>query len=189
MKNLILVAVILQLVITISQIQTYQFGDIISFERRCGGTVFYKHFAIYVDNETLTGRRPEDDIFHFTKQGSSITCTFDELKETTGKVDNYFDGGLTMGTQEEIKARIQAARTHCGLYNLFTNNCEHLATFVRYGEKFSLQNGTFVAKLCSKTSRSCTPLKKKAEELIENAKKEAECMKKSEASSSRKHNG
>uniref|UniRef100_A0A4W6DL64 LRAT domain-containing protein n=1 Tax=Lates calcarifer TaxID=8187 RepID=A0A4W6DL64_LATCA len=130
MKNLILVAVILQLVITISQIQTvsilkYQFGDIISFERRCGGTVFYKHFAIYVDNETLTG--------------SSITCTFDELKETTGKVDNYFDGGLTMGTQEEIKARIQAARTHCGLYNLFTNNCEHLATFVRYGEKFSLQ--------------------------------------------------
>lgn len=47
----------------------YQFGDIIAFPRKkmcsCGPTL-YSHYAIYVGNETIPGKSPDQDIFHRT---------------------------------------------------------------------------------------------------------------------------
>lgn len=44
----------------------YEFGDIISYPRKCLGIKksFYKHFAVYVGDEVFEGKKPEDDIFH-----------------------------------------------------------------------------------------------------------------------------
>ena len=61
-------------------------------------------------------------------------------------VFNFLDGYVdkkgkvyTKGTETEMKARIEEKHAKCGLYNALGNNCEHLATYVRYGEKISLQ--------------------------------------------------
>lgn len=82
-------------------------------------------------------------------------CVFDDLsKEQKNsynvvdgeKLDNYFDNkpGFKVGTDNEIAKRITDRLHKCGNYWPFSNNCEHLATYVRYGESFSLQVG-----LCS----------------------------------------
>ncbi|GLD72333.1 uncharacterized protein AKAME5_002365700 [Lates japonicus] len=61
-------------------------------------------------------------------------------------VINYLDGytdkhGKTYkkGTPNEIRKRIIEKKTDCKLYGLLHNNCEHLATYVRYGVKIALQ--------------------------------------------------
>ena len=57
--------------------------------------------------------------------------------------NNYLDGyvdkkgkAYVKGTKEQIIERIQE---RCKHYNVLSNNCEHLATYVRYGVKVSLQ--------------------------------------------------
>ena len=72
-------------------------------------------------------------------------CEFGKLGKTRGKsVDekkNYLDDYIPAGdrTTDMIKERIELKKKECGKYKLITNNCEHLATFVRYNISLSLQ--------------------------------------------------
>ncbi len=75
-------------------------------------------------------------------------CIFEDLsKEEANKgnlevtLDNYFDGvpGFQVGTVEEMTARIKEKHHKCGVYNVLCNNCEHVATYIRYNQSISLQ--------------------------------------------------
>ena len=73
------------------------------------------------------------------------TCEFGKLNETRGKSNdekmNYLDDEIPAAnrTTDKIKERIKEKNEECRKYKLITNNCEHLATYVRYGESVSLQ--------------------------------------------------
>ncbi|CAK6967820.1 HRAS-like suppressor 2 [Scomber scombrus] len=156
MRSLILVAVILQLTVIIIESNGYEFGDIISFSRKCCGKPLYKHYAVYVGNEDFDGKEPGQDIFHHTsikgngKMHKKAVCVFGEL-QTQGKhqLDNYLDGTMNKLPDEDIKEHIKELMTKegCGRYNPLKNNCEHLATYVRYGEKITKQVSGFFSNL------------------------------------------
>ncbi|XP_042280237.1 uncharacterized protein LOC121905790 [Thunnus maccoyii] len=163
MRNLIFVVMILQLTVTIIGINgELKFGDIIAFPRKfCGKT--FKHYAIYV-GENFDKKDPKHNIFHrngpvirLLPKPSLSDCIFDTLDINKEHYeDNYFDKleeadrppGLKVGTPEEIAARIQEKHGKCGTYGPRGNNCEHLATYVRYGVKISLQLGTDAESYC-----------------------------------------
>lgn len=52
-------------------------------------------------------------------------------------LDNYHDGkdNIKIGEEHEILERIKYMKLNCQEYNLLKNNCEHLATYIRYGEQ------------------------------------------------------
>lgn len=59
-----------------------------------------------------------------------------------GEVDNTLDllTGLKPQPEEKMKADVQQIlRDGPGEYRVLENNCEHLATRIRYGESRSLQ--------------------------------------------------
>ncbi|XP_039661213.1 uncharacterized protein LOC120561933 [Perca fluviatilis] len=148
MRKLILVALIIQRVITVD-INGFQFGDIISFKPSCktvwGKNFTYQHYAVYVGDRPLPGKKDGQNIFE--RINNSPSCIFNKLdmaKEP--EVFNYLDGykdkkgqEWKAGTEAEMTARINKRKANCGLYVVFANNCEHLATYVRYGVKLALQ--------------------------------------------------
>ncbi|XP_028436966.1 lecithin retinol acyltransferase-like [Perca flavescens] len=144
MRKLILVAVILQLVITVD-INGFQFGDIISFKPKSCKGISYQHYAVYVGNRTLPGKEDGQNIFErINKKPSCVFSTLDMTEEP--EVFNYLDGykdkkgkEWKAGTEAEMTARINERKANCWPYNLLLNNCEHLATYVRYGVRVALQ--------------------------------------------------
>ncbi|XP_051261377.1 phospholipase A and acyltransferase 1-like isoform X1 [Dicentrarchus labrax] len=176
MKNPILVAVIVLLAITVIQIDgKYKFGDIIVFPKKCfmkGARPVYKHYAIYVGpSSEIDIGQGDNDIFHRTGEYTLKTdCRFDKLETTRGKwkerVDNYLDGIPEMKNatnEEDIIKRINLTIQNCREYGVFGNNCEHLATYVRYGLKISLQRGTlakFLFRIPSKVRKILGGIKK-----------------------------
>lgn len=75
-------------------------------------------------------------------------CIFDDLKKEEAntnnvkiELDNYLDGipDIEVGTKEAMAARIKEKLGNCGVYLPIGNNCEHIATYVRYNQKISLQ--------------------------------------------------
>ncbi|XP_078027317.1 uncharacterized protein LOC117266375 [Epinephelus lanceolatus] len=164
MKNLILVSLILQLVITVNVINGYKFGDIIAFPRGCEKKPFLTHYAIYVGPKSGidVGQEGDQDIFH--RSGAikeTADCIFGKLSDTKGiwpkeHDDNYFDGidGFTVGSDDQIKQRILDTHKNCAKYKIFAHNCEHLATWVRYNEAHSVQTGTIVEHLFSLVNKS-----------------------------------
>ncbi|XP_051261382.1 uncharacterized protein LOC127366479 [Dicentrarchus labrax] len=149
MKNLILAAVMLQLVITQKDIsKEYKFGDIISFGHPCPAPTPktlrfpYSHYGIYVGPSTgIDVGQGDNDIFH-NSGFEKPDCVFGKFKSLRGIVvtskKNYLDGieGFNPGTQEDITERISNATKHC---ETFENICAHLTTYVRYGT-MSLQH-------------------------------------------------
>ncbi|KAK2809679.1 hypothetical protein Q5P01_000496 [Channa striata] len=149
MKILILAAVFLQLVMRSDADEVYHFGDIIAFphQKKCRcETALYKHYAVYVGREQIPGKAPYQDIFHLTGHTKfQATCVFGKLSQQPYHYkENYLDGrpGYTVGDHATIRRRIIAMRRMCRRYDLFRNNCEHLATYVRYGRRRSVQRGT-----------------------------------------------
>lgn len=55
--------------------------------------------------------------------------------------DNYLDGleKYPKSNEERIMARINEKYHKCGTYGPLRNNCEHVATYVRYGVSVSIQ--------------------------------------------------
>lgn len=69
-------------------------------------------------------------------------CIFDTLKTADEHMkDNYLDKDqkFKAGSEDEIATRIKEKHGNCGIYGPRANNCEHLATYVRYGVSISLQ--------------------------------------------------
>ncbi|KAK2845100.1 hypothetical protein Q5P01_011759 [Channa striata] len=156
MRSLIVVAVVLQLAIRIIEIHgNFEFGDIISFKRKCLCKPFtYKHFAIYVGNRTMDGDAKQQP-----------DCMFGKLSEQgEGTKENYLDQEFSEEVNKAahdtniISTRISAMITKCGVYNVLKNNCEHLATYVRYGHSISRQPGTFAEIFCKKKPKDCSEL-------------------------------
>ncbi|KAM3614271.1 uncharacterized protein V6R79_011959 [Siganus canaliculatus] len=143
MRSFILVAVLLQLAAIITHTTAqYDFGDIIAFPRECNEKNIpeYIHFGIFVPNNL---------IFHLTQDdnGNAI-CDFDHLQDVQDHIMeqrfNYLDNDNTyraQATQQLIDQRIADVPHDCGKYSLLNNNCEHMATFLRYNQKVCLQRG------------------------------------------------
>lgn len=76
-------------------------------------------------------------------QGKKPNCIFSKqnMKERNLIKDNYLDNvtGFDVGSKDRIKERIIEKYKDCGKYGPKKNNCEHLATYVRYGKRISLQ--------------------------------------------------
>uniref|UniRef100_A0A3Q2U1T8 LRAT domain-containing protein n=1 Tax=Fundulus heteroclitus TaxID=8078 RepID=A0A3Q2U1T8_FUNHE len=138
-------------------LQAYKFGDIIAFPRDLsshGGLSLYKHYAIYVGSKKFVQQTPEEDIFHMTGSVSQSpdlsgncqysNCVFGKLsKHRKHELDNYLDEiwqaeGLKINPYD-IMRRIKETYRNCGRWNAITNNCEHIATCIRYGLKISWQ--------------------------------------------------
>uniref|UniRef100_A0A669CVG5 LRAT domain-containing protein n=1 Tax=Oreochromis niloticus TaxID=8128 RepID=A0A669CVG5_ORENI len=109
----------------------YTFGDIISFPRKCAKiNKAYKHFAVYF-LLIITGK-PTDGKY----------CVFGSLKkEPKHAKENYLDKKFTPSNRTDIIEHIKVMKTekNCGTYSLLKNNCEHLATWVRYGKAYVKQ--------------------------------------------------
>lgn len=153
MRNFILVALTFHLlVVTVVEINgDYTFGDIISFPRKCAKIdKVYKHFAVYVGTDDVFGQGKDKDIFHrIHKPIDGNYCVFISLKnEGEHEKDNYLDNELTPSSRDDIikKIKLMTNKTICGNYNLVDNNCEHLATDVRYGKASLKQPGTIAGK-------------------------------------------
>ncbi|XP_070988694.1 uncharacterized protein [Oncorhynchus clarkii lewisi] len=114
----------------------YTFGDIIAFPRKRHA---YKHYAIYVGGtaKPIQNKKENEDIFHFTGDAPNRRCEFTQLTgdEGTHKKDNYLDNdtNIKVRSDEEIIEVIDKLYRNCGEYDKLKSNCEHLATFIRYG--------------------------------------------------------
>uniref|UniRef100_A0A8C4FAG9 LRAT domain-containing protein n=1 Tax=Dicentrarchus labrax TaxID=13489 RepID=A0A8C4FAG9_DICLA len=139
MRNLVVFVVILQLSITIIDTKDeFKFGDIIAFPSKLCNCFTYTHYAVWVGDEYFEGKKPGQNIFEYN--GRVAGCVFNKLPTAKEhKKDNYLDDYFVVGTYKEIRIRILQQQHTCKTYNPFANNCEHLATYIRYGEKISLQ--------------------------------------------------
>ncbi|XP_059195214.1 uncharacterized protein LOC131976279 [Centropristis striata] len=165
MKNLILVALILQLVIT--NIESNgdgpkpRFGQIFAFPRLCtGDQATYNHVGVYVGKGEgwKDVGQGDNDLFHFTKPGIGQACTykFDTIKKVEGKnkavPDTSYDGreGFTVD-YDAIAKRIKECNGKTLTYGPIKQNCEVGATYVAYGKGVSEQKGTVVEPLFDKS--------------------------------------
>ncbi|XP_058504325.1 phospholipase A and acyltransferase 4-like [Solea solea] len=156
MKTLIFMFLLLLLGIFIHESDgQYNFGDILSVKRPisclCPILNLYKHFAVYVGNEKFPGKKPGQNIFHFTgPKKDQAECIFGRLEDDKGTFerDNYLDADLQPKTPAQMRESILALHRNCGRYRLPSNNCEHLATDVRYGERHLQQRRTLAGWVC-----------------------------------------
>uniref|UniRef100_A0A8D3BR64 LRAT domain-containing protein n=1 Tax=Scophthalmus maximus TaxID=52904 RepID=A0A8D3BR64_SCOMX len=118
-----------------------QFGDMIAYPPVCDGKITLQHFAVYVGDRTFPATMAW--LGYWTL---SPTCIFSTLNVADKPyVFNYLDGykengkEYKKGKEEKMEERIREKYNKCSLYSAVGNNCEHLATYVRYGEKISLQ--------------------------------------------------
>ena len=67
-------------------------------------------------------------------------CIFGKLDiNKEQELANFHFGELPVSSKTDMIKRINEKHKACGPYKLFSNNCEHLATYVRYGDGVSLQ--------------------------------------------------
>lgn len=76
------------------------------------------------------------------------SCQFGKLSEVSkasngqNHKENYLDGTKRFFTNHNVilqRIKQMMKEKLCKAYSLFTNNCEHLATYVRYGKEMSQQ--------------------------------------------------
>uniref|UniRef100_A0A8C8GG27 LRAT domain-containing protein n=1 Tax=Oncorhynchus tshawytscha TaxID=74940 RepID=A0A8C8GG27_ONCTS len=126
----------------VSPIQQYTFGDIIRFNRKKAG-IPYNHYAIYVGNHDITGKKPDQDIFHFSGNCLFHSSDSEELRRRK---------------DEDMIQDITTLHKKCkGLYDLTSANCEQLATVIRYGsannKKYYFHISYFLKSLLNKASQ------------------------------------
>lgn len=114
-------------------------GDHVVFHRRV-----YDHHGIITDKKD----RCQFEVIEATKESSEgevkITCSWKKFENpVTGAIskDNYSHGFSKEQTAQRAKDIYEYINEHPGSYeyNLFTNNCEHFATYCATKEMYSLQ--------------------------------------------------
>ncbi|XP_061574494.1 phospholipase A and acyltransferase 3-like [Cololabis saira] len=153
MRALILVALILHLTLSLTAdeapVEELKFGDILVFPR--GG--LYNHFGLYVkgSDKEYPGDYIERNLLNIVKKNKverSADIAFANLEKKTYSVNNSLDKAFdgSKRTPKLINERIALAWKDPGKYSMKSNNCEHLATFLRYGVGNSEQLGTLLGK-------------------------------------------
>ncbi|XP_045550336.1 phospholipase A and acyltransferase 4 [Salmo salar] len=128
---------------------TFTFGDIITFPRTTLGISSYNHYAIYVGDKNIRGKVSGQDIFHFSGEITDLgnaNCVFAKLEDvtenSTPEVQNRDTADLKMRKVEDMIQDITTLHNRCkGLYGPISDNCEHLATVIRYGSATCKQEG------------------------------------------------
>ncbi|CAH1244078.1 HRASLS2 [Branchiostoma lanceolatum] len=124
-------------------------GDLLEFPRKLG----HSHWAVYAGNENVVHRTGSNDglNLHPASSASVSGVQLDKAKvkeEPLSKVagaskfyiNNYKDKDKKQAVLPGLKI-VERARSQLGKsgYNLFFNNCEHFATWCRYGKGTSKQ--------------------------------------------------
>lgn len=123
-------------------------GDMVEFERR-----LYSHWGVYIGNQ---------DIVHLTGEGDGISGQFASkhvftisgkrfnkaravkdnfwavAADSIATQNNYLDRTRTPYSPNKIAKRASSMLGEIG-YNALWHNCEHFATYCRYGKKMSKQ--------------------------------------------------
>lgn len=74
-------------------------------------------------------------------------CVFDKIKKVNFIKDNYLDErGYAAQTNDTIINQINSLHNHCGMWWPTSNNCEQIATLIRYGKKHCEQVRTVWSK-------------------------------------------
>ncbi|XP_062282182.1 phospholipase A and acyltransferase 4-like [Scomber scombrus] len=120
-------------------------GDLIEIDR-----VLYKHWAVYIgDGYVVHLSGPDGSGGALTSSGGSVRAriTKDKLSTVVNgsdyKVNNLHDHKWKHRPTEEI---VKEALSHLNEnvdYSVWKCNCEHFATWCRYGEPKSLQGDSF----------------------------------------------
>ncbi|XP_058625896.1 phospholipase A and acyltransferase 1-like [Onychostoma macrolepis] len=110
------------------------FGDLLSYAR-----IGYTHWAVY----TGKNENGKDTVVEFTGEKGSNSKAGAIVKQGLLKpgftVENQWHG-QTPQSEVEMSANVEKVlRDGAGKYGILDNNCEHLATFIRYGKAQSLQ--------------------------------------------------
>ena len=116
-------------------------GDVLSVNRG-----LYKHYGVYVGNNTVV---------HFSGgSGHELSARKACIRKTT--LDDFSkDGEVQIETicaksfsrKETVMRALNAVGSEKGKYALPWNNCEHFASWCRYGKKRSVQVEHFAASL------------------------------------------
>ncbi|XP_051739074.1 uncharacterized protein LOC127506539 isoform X2 [Ctenopharyngodon idella] len=112
-----------------------QFGDLIEFPR-----TGYSHYAIFVGDKNVTvNGKGDHNIFEMTRDPPG--CHFSTYPGPFTIRNDYYTE--TVQSKEEMIATIEALMRpedpRCKDYSLRKENCEHVATLVRYGKAMCKQ--------------------------------------------------
>lgn len=123
-----------------------QAGDILRVHRKAG----YYHYGIAVGKNA---------VIHFTAESDDLAKNKKDMKIIESSLDRFLLGG-TLEIEspyhssydpeivvERAKSYVNSPRFRGKYYNFVTNNCEHFANFIYYGDSVSKQVkiGTAVA--------------------------------------------
>lgn len=115
-----------------------QAGDILRVHRKTG----YYHYGIAVSN---------DRVVHFTAGDEDLAKNKKDMKIIESSLDRFLLGGrLEIESPyhasyepkivvERAKSYVNSQRFNGKYYNFITNNCEHFANFIYYGDRVSKQ--------------------------------------------------
>ncbi|XP_054840689.1 phospholipase A and acyltransferase 3-like [Eublepharis macularius] len=113
-------------------------GDLIEISR-----TFYQHWAIYIGNGNVIHLAPESEV-----AGAYVSCLWsvvtdkavvkkDPLWKVVGEdkyqINNKYDRRYTALPEHEIIFRAKAEVGRVMDYSVFSQNCEHFVTGLRYG--------------------------------------------------------
>ncbi|KAG5272944.1 hypothetical protein AALO_G00171000 [Alosa alosa] len=121
MRNILSVVSLFLLAGCITGSDGYKYGDLVRFG--------VGHYAVALG---------EGQFIHQTYDGCKID-SFNELKKTVEhRLDNYQDVAGKEPTSIDIKTHLnikdESFENCCGKYIAKSNNCEHTATYIRYGK-------------------------------------------------------
>ena len=115
-------------------------GDVLSVNRG-----LYRHYGIYVGNNTVVhfsgGKGHELSAHRACIRKSSLE---DFSKGCEVQIETKC--GESFNRRETVMRAMKALGSEKGKYSLPWNNCEHFASWCRYGEKRSLQVEEFAAR-------------------------------------------
>ncbi|MCQ2572384.1 MAG: lecithin retinol acyltransferase family protein [Treponema sp.] len=108
-------------------------GDVLSVNRG-----LYRHYGVYVGNNIVVHFAGDKD-FEISPKHAFIQKTSLEDFSKGNEVQTETRCGESFSRKETVMRALNAVGSEKGKYALAWNNCEHFATWCRYGKKRSAQ--------------------------------------------------
>lgn len=106
----------------------------------------YKHYGVYVGDDTVvhfSGGKGHE----LSAKRACIRKTSLEDFSSKGEVQIETKYAKAYSREETVRRALEAVGSEKGKYSLVWNNCEHFASWCRYGKKRSVQVENFCAGL------------------------------------------